>query len=263
MPTVSPPPTYTISFNANGGNVDVARMQTDFNGMLAWLPTPTRRDHSFAGWYTRANGGRLVTWSTVFTADSIVYAQWVEQAFAFTIDPVNHTFETARPGYGNNRMEQVFIITNVGTGRITGLTATWADNGGSFFQISSPLQSTALNPGSSIRLGVRPQNNLAASGSLYAGTLLITGNNGNISLYVPLRFTVEPPSTQQTVRYGDLNDDGFVNSADLVLLLKFFAQPGVNINMAAADVNGDGSVNNADLIHFMRYFAQPGVVLGP
>ena len=263
MPTPTPPPTYTVRFNANGGSVDVHLMQTDFNGMLAWLPTPTRKDHAFAGWYTRVNGGRLVTWSTVFTADTVIYAQWTEQALAFTVNPANHAFTDAQPGYSNNGMEQVFTITNVGTGQITGLNAVWADNGGSFFQINSPIQSTALNPGSSTRLGVRPQNNLAANGSPYAGTLLITANNGNLSVYVPLRFTVEPPPAQQTIKYGDINNDGFVNSADLVLLLRFFAQPGVNINMAAADVNGDGSVNNADLIHFMRYFAQPGVKLGP
>jgi uncharacterized repeat protein (TIGR02543 family) len=63
--------------------------------------------------------------------------------------------------------------------------------------------------------------------------------------------------------YGDLNGDGVVDSADLILMLRYFAQPGTVIDLAAADVNGDGVVNNADLILLLRYFAQPGVILGP
>jgi uncharacterized repeat protein (TIGR02543 family) len=72
------------------------------------------------------------------------------------------------------------------------------------------------------------------------------------------RFTED-----STPLYGDLNGDGAVNSADLILMQKYFAQPGVTIDLAAADVNGDDAVNSADLILLQKYFAQPGIVLGP
>jgi hypothetical protein len=45
-------------------------------------------------------------------------------------------------------------------------------------------------------------------------------------------------------------------------MLKYFAQPGVEINQDAADVNNDGTVDNVDLILLLKYFAQPGIVLG-
>jgi len=259
MPTAHP--VHNVIFDANGGTVDVFQIQTDINGYIMWLPVPTRADHAFAGWHTQIDGGHLITWSTVFTADTIVYAHWIQQTSAFTVNPVYHAFPNAQPGYGTNAMEQTFVITNVGTGNITGLSAVFLDNGGTFFRITAPLQSASLNPGGSVRLGIRPAANLAASTVPYAATLLITGNNGGISMIVPLSFVVEP--APQSVRYGDLNDDGRVDSADLILMMRYFAQPNVSINMAAADVNGDGVVNQADLIHFTRFFARPGVVLGP
>jgi len=63
--------------------------------------------------------------------------------------------------------------------------------------------------------------------------------------------------------YGDLNNDGRINNADLILMQRYFSVPGITINTANADVNGDGRVNNADQILFLRYFAIPGVRLGP
>ena len=63
--------------------------------------------------------------------------------------------------------------------------------------------------------------------------------------------------------YGDLNGNGIVDMTDMIMMLRYFAQPGVTVDMAAADVNGDGRVNNADLILFMKYFSRPNIALGP
>jgi endoglucanase len=65
------------------------------------------------------------------------------------------------------------------------------------------------------------------------------------------------------VVYGDLNGDGVIDGADVILMLRYFTRPDVAINLAAADVNGDGTVDIADLILLLRYFSQPGIVLGP
>lgn len=67
---------YTITFNANGGSCPTASLTTGTNGTLSWLPTASRRNYSFNGWYTAASGGTKVTTSTVFTEDTTVYAQW-------------------------------------------------------------------------------------------------------------------------------------------------------------------------------------------
>ena len=68
---------YTVTFNANGGSVTPASAPTNAEGKLTSLPTPTRSgSYSFNGWYTAASGGTKVTSSTVFNANTTIYAQW-------------------------------------------------------------------------------------------------------------------------------------------------------------------------------------------
>ncbi|MCQ4023359.1 MULTISPECIES: InlB B-repeat-containing protein [unclassified Ruminococcus] len=64
---------------------------------------------------------------------------------------------------------------------------------------------------------------------------------------------------------GDLNDDGIVNTTDVVLLRRYIAGGyGVVINEAAADVNDDGILNTTDVVSIRRYIAGGyGVVLKP
>ena len=72
-----PVTTYTITYNANGGYVTPANAVTGADGKLTSLPTPTRSgSYSFNGWYTAASGGTKVTTSTVFNANTTIYAQW-------------------------------------------------------------------------------------------------------------------------------------------------------------------------------------------
>ena len=67
---------FTITFDANGGKVDVESMQTGTDGTLDSLPTPTRSSYTFKGWFTAESGGTEVTTDTVFKVDTTVYAQW-------------------------------------------------------------------------------------------------------------------------------------------------------------------------------------------
>ena len=78
-PTGTPPViTYTITFDANGGNsLTPSAAQTGADGKLSSLPTPTRSgSYSFAGWYTAATGGDAVTTNTVFSNNTTIYAHW-------------------------------------------------------------------------------------------------------------------------------------------------------------------------------------------
>ncbi|TWH57769.1 putative cell wall-binding protein [Desulfitobacterium sp. LBE] len=69
----------TITLNANGGNALVPDTLTTTNGKLEELPTPTRSDsYRFDGWFTAASGGTQITTSTVFTANTTIYAHWTD-----------------------------------------------------------------------------------------------------------------------------------------------------------------------------------------
>ena len=68
---------YSITFDANGGTITSGDLilKTDENGTLAGktLPTAERSGHTFDGWFYN---GQKVTSSTVFKANTIVYASW-------------------------------------------------------------------------------------------------------------------------------------------------------------------------------------------
>ena len=66
---------YTITFDANGGSVS-PRSSLTANGRLATLPTPTRSNYYFAGWFTQREGGVPVTVATVFSSSATIYAHW-------------------------------------------------------------------------------------------------------------------------------------------------------------------------------------------
>ncbi len=70
------PTKYTVTFNANGGSVSPATMQTGVDGKLNTLPIPTRSDYRFDGWFTAVSGGMQITTDYVFTANTTIYAHW-------------------------------------------------------------------------------------------------------------------------------------------------------------------------------------------
>lgn len=69
---------YTITFDANGGNVDVASKEVTYDAAIGELPVPTKAHATFKGWYTSTTGGSVYTASTVYKngGDKTLYAQW-------------------------------------------------------------------------------------------------------------------------------------------------------------------------------------------
>ena len=65
-----------VTFDANGGEVDMESMLVDLNSHIDELPVPLRWNHKFLGWFTAADGGEQVTSSTSMTKDMTLYARW-------------------------------------------------------------------------------------------------------------------------------------------------------------------------------------------
>ena len=66
---------YTVTFDAGGGEVDPDSTRTDTYGQLTIpLPTPTGGSGTFTGWFLA--DGTQVTQSTVYAADTTIYARW-------------------------------------------------------------------------------------------------------------------------------------------------------------------------------------------
>ncbi len=81
--------TYTVTFNANGGEVSPTSKTVTYDDVYGELPTPTREGYTFKGWYTDKTEGTKVTASTRVTtaANHKLYARWKGNTYTVTFDP--------------------------------------------------------------------------------------------------------------------------------------------------------------------------------
>ena len=89
----------------------------------------------------------------------------------------------------------------------------------------------------------------------------LNGKSGAITYTLPGGKT--QTMTIESVKYGDLNDDGKVNLLDLILIRKYLAKWSVTINEEAADMMNNGKINLVDLTYLRKYLAKWEITLGP
>lgn len=131
--TPQPALVYTITFDANGGYINISSALTGESGKLSSLPTPNRDGYTFNGWYTAASGGSRVTTDTVFNVDTTVYAQWSK------IDSSSGSSSggTSTGGGSGSANYSVTVSTGVENGSITALPAR-AEKGDTVTIIATP-----------------------------------------------------------------------------------------------------------------------------
>lgn len=72
-----------VTFDPNGGTVNVTEKLVYYGQPYGELPMPTRTGYAFTGWYTAKDGGTKVTADTVATvlANQTLYAHWEAKAY--------------------------------------------------------------------------------------------------------------------------------------------------------------------------------------
>ncbi len=77
------PNEYTVTFDANGGEVNPKTAKVTFDAAYGTLPTPTRTNYTFKGWYL---GDTEVTKDTIVktAGDHTLYAHWKAAAPVYT-----------------------------------------------------------------------------------------------------------------------------------------------------------------------------------
>ncbi|MBR1496270.1 MAG: InlB B-repeat-containing protein [Oscillospiraceae bacterium] len=82
-------PSYTISFDAGGGEVSPASKTVTDTKAYGELPTPTLYGYDFLGWYTApADGAAVVAGDTVdLTGNQTLYARWTAGTYEVAFDP--------------------------------------------------------------------------------------------------------------------------------------------------------------------------------
>ena len=74
---------YTITFNPNGGDVDEATKKVVMELPIGELPTPTRMEYLFDGWYTELEEGTKIDENTIPDGNLTYYAHWTERVSTF------------------------------------------------------------------------------------------------------------------------------------------------------------------------------------
>ena len=163
--------TYTVTFNAEGGNVNPLEQTKRFastyghgaDGVVEeGLPSPTRTGYTFAGWYDGPGGtGNEVTDATTVqtTSDHPLYAKWTINQYTLSYDGNGSTGGTVPGSVTQDYNTSLTVAGNTGDLAITGYTlAGWntAANG----------SGTSYDEGDTITIG-------ASDVTLYAKWTLI------------------------------------------------------------------------------------------
>ena len=144
------PNVYTLTFDLNGGDLDVKTMEVTFGQAMTDLPVPTRTGYTFAGWMDRV--GNVYTAETVYLVadDLFLIALWTPNTYTITFDgnggevelteitvifdaPIGEMPEPVLPGYSfmgwydenGNRVLGDTVWTYTGDMK---LTAKWSAN---------------------------------------------------------------------------------------------------------------------------------------
>ena len=77
-----------VSFDANGGSVSTTSQPAYYGQTYGTLPTPTRANYNFDGWFTATSGGTQVTSDTTVTAmaNHTLYAHWSPKQYQVTFN---------------------------------------------------------------------------------------------------------------------------------------------------------------------------------
>lgn len=154
-----PPKGYTVSFNSNGGNnvnsivssktfnnwelkgggtftngvytfsTENGTLTAKYSNNTITLPTPTRNNYKFLGWYTSLTSTDKVETEYTPTKDIILYAKWEKEKSTLTINP--------NGGKWNNSSSNSKFTAEIGSTKTisnptkAGYTVTFNANGGS------------------------------------------------------------------------------------------------------------------------------------
>ncbi|MBQ9986683.1 MAG: InlB B-repeat-containing protein [Oscillospiraceae bacterium] len=132
--TVNPRPTYTVTFNDNGGTgAPTAQIKTHDENLTLSNTTPTRAGYTFKGWATSANGSVAYAAGATYSANSAVtlYAVWEINNISVTGVTLNKTSATLTVG------DTETLTATVAPGNATNKTVTWTSSNTSVATVSN------------------------------------------------------------------------------------------------------------------------------
>ena len=103
-----------VTFDPNGGTVSENTREVEAGSKIGTLPTPSKTNYVFDGWYTtQGEGGEKITADTIITNDITYYAHWISMAVA-EIDGTEYlSLSAAITAAPNNTETTIKLLTNL------------------------------------------------------------------------------------------------------------------------------------------------------
>lgn len=132
---------YTLTFNANGGNVSTSTKTVTYDSAYGTLPTPTRTGYTFNGWYTSKTEGTQVKSSDTCKGNATVYAHWTERTATLIYQNGGHG-EAPEPV----EMKYTEEITAASISERGYVFNGWQDSTGTIYQIGAIIKKANVIP---------------------------------------------------------------------------------------------------------------------
>lgn len=201
----NPPPTYTITFNANGGTVSPTST-THTNGGSTTLPIPTRDGYNFVAWVDNPQGAYTREYYSPFTenlsSNITMYAWWSPKTYSVSYNANGRGSAPASQTktHGVALTLQPFISQQTATGYAVSFNA----NGGS----STPSSTTSTiyyNQSSWNTNSGGSGTSYSSSGSYTANssaTLYAIWGSSNGSITLPSAISKNSSTSTYTISYN-------------------------------------------------------------
>ena len=106
----------TVTFDPNGGTVDETTREMERGAEIGILPSPTRDDYEFEGWYTSTGLGKKIGPTGKINNDIILYAHWIPISELTTAQIGDRTFNTLQQAVAsvatNNTPVTITLLRN-------------------------------------------------------------------------------------------------------------------------------------------------------
>ena len=226
-------PTYTVTYNQGeqGSISDPISEAVTSGGNPVTVPTVTA-NHGYAFAYWSSNGGTTQLTSQQLAAQTITgnvtytayYTRLISSSNAnITVDDTNT--KITYPMY--------------------------SINGTNFAQLANIKSVLSVTSGYTYEIYIPDGTTVATA--MDVTNILKVLQDGNV---------VETYTFAANIKYGDVNGDGVINTADLVLLARYVVNPTTYpltkaYGKTAADINQDDTVNSSDKVLLQQYLTNP------
>lgn len=203
---------YTVTFDANGGTTaNPSTITKDYNAEIGTLPTTTKANYVFNGWYTAKTGGTKISTTTKVTANVTYYAQWTSaQAkigstyFATLADAVTYANNNSTSSHTIELLVNALTISstlninaNITIKEVSGITnATIKRN-----VTTATFNMFNVSAGKSLTISGNSKTDLITlDGQGGAGIYSLIANNGTLSVNYVKFYNNNAVSTSNTAK---------------------------------------------------------------